>query len=62
MNQVTLNRREMCRLLAAGPAAIALSAHVPAADEEESFALRYVLASSMYGKMKLEDVLPEART
>jgi len=29
--------------------------------EEQPFALRYILASSMYGKMKLEEILPEVR-
>jgi len=61
MNETTLNRREMCRLLAAGPAALALGAGRLAAAEPKPFALRYVLASSMYGTLKLEDVLPEVR-
>lgn len=61
MNETTLNRREMCRLLAAGPAALALGAGRLAADEPKPFALRYVLASSMYGTLKLEDILPEVR-
>ncbi len=55
-----LNRREMCRLLAAGPAALALGTGSLAA-EKKPFSLRYVLASSMYGKMKLDDILPEVR-
>jgi len=61
MNETRLNRREMCRLLAASPAALALSAGRLAADEPKPFALRYVLASSMYGTLKLEDILPEVR-
>ena len=60
MNQTTMNRREMCRLLAAGPAALVLGSRLPAADEKP-FALEYAVASSMYGKLKLEDVVPEVR-
>ncbi len=54
-----LNRREMCRLLTAGPAALALGTGSLAAEKKKPFTLRYVLASSMYGKMKLDDILPE---
>jgi sugar phosphate isomerase/epimerase len=49
----------MCRLLAAAPAALALGTGSFAADEKKPFALRYILASSMYGKMKLGEILPE---
>ncbi len=61
MRETTLNRRQMCRLLAAGPAALALGNISLAADEEKPFALRYILASSMYGKTKLHEILPEVR-
>ncbi len=61
MARNTLNRREMCRLLAAGPAALGLGACRLAAAAEQGFALSYVLASSMYGKMKLPEVLAEVR-
>jgi sugar phosphate isomerase/epimerase len=61
MNETALNRREMCRLLAAGPAVLGLGSGRLAADEPKPFALRYMLASSMYGKLKLEDVVPEVR-
>ena len=61
MSNTTLNRRQMCRLLAAGPAALGLGSGWLAAAEPKPFALRYMLASSMYGKLKLEDVVPEVR-
>jgi sugar phosphate isomerase/epimerase len=51
----------MCRRLVAAPvgawAADCLAAE-PAA-KPEPFALRYILASSLYGKTKLEEILPE---
>jgi sugar phosphate isomerase/epimerase len=61
MNETTLNRRQMCRLLAAGPAALGLGAGWLAEGEPKPFALNYALASSMYGKLKIEDVVPEVR-
>ncbi|NLX98775.1 MAG: TIM barrel protein [Rhodopirellula sp.] len=59
MAEFTLNRRQVCRILAAGPAAVALAGQAPAA--EKPFRLRYCLASCMYGTLKLEDILPEVR-
>jgi sugar phosphate isomerase/epimerase len=59
MNETTLNRRQMCRLLAAGPAALGLGSGWLAAAQPKPFALTYAVASSMYGKLKLEDVVPE---
>jgi sugar phosphate isomerase/epimerase len=61
MANTTLNRRQMCQLLAAGPTAFGLAASWLVAEEPKPFALRYVLASSMYGTLKLEDILPEVR-
>lgn len=61
MNKSALSRRQMCRLLAAGPAAFALGAGRFAAADTKPLALRYVLASSMYGTLKLEDIVPEVR-
>lgn len=51
-----ITRRTACRILA-GAAAGALAAPLPAA--EEKFHLRYVTGSSLYGKLKLDVVLPE---
>jgi sugar phosphate isomerase/epimerase len=59
MTQSKLNRRQMCRLLAAGPAALAMAAPSLGAFNEKPFALKYMLASSMYGKLKLEDIVGE---
>jgi len=61
MNETPLNRRQMCRLLATAPAALALRAGWLAADQQKGFRLRYILGSSMYGKLKLEAILPEVR-
>ena len=61
MDKTALDRRQMCRLLAAGPAALALGAGRRAVAESKPLALRYVLASSMYGTLKLEDIVPEVR-
>ncbi len=57
MTQTMLNRRQMCRLLAAGPAALAMAAPSLGALAAKPFELKYMLASSMYGKLKLEDIL-----
>ena len=69
MADTRLTRREACRLLAAVPAAFALSARrLPAGEAKEEgqgggrpFKFRYMLASSMYGTTKLEEILPEVR-
>lgn len=59
MLHTRLTRRDMCRLLAAG--SLALGTRQLVAAEPSPFALRYILASSMYGKLKLEAILPEVR-
>lgn len=61
MHQDKPNRRRFCKLLTAAPVAIAFGGRAPAAGPQRPFALRYVLASSMYGKMKLAEILPEVR-
>ena len=61
MKSTTLNRREMCRMLAAGPALLGLAPGLLAAAEPKSFGLSYMVGSSMYGTLKLEDILPEVR-
>ncbi|MHC4116825.1 MAG: sugar phosphate isomerase/epimerase family protein [Planctomycetota bacterium] len=54
------SRREFCRGLIAGAAALGVAAgKTPARNA--SFNLRYITASSMYGRMKLEVILPEIR-
>ena len=61
MHETPLNRRQMGRRLAAGAAALTLGAARLQAEPKRAFALRYMLASSMYGTLKLEDILPEVR-
>lgn len=55
-----LNRREFGRGLIAGWAAASL-ARGAMRRQEHAFRLRYIVASSMYGKMRLADLLPEVR-
>jgi len=56
----SINRREFCKGLLAGVAVAGLpSAAMP--TNREIFRLRYVLASSSFGQMKLADILPEVR-
>jgi sugar phosphate isomerase/epimerase len=57
---VRISRRAFCRDLAAGAVAAAL-APVPAAAGPPPYRFRYILASSLYGKLKLAEVLPEVR-
>jgi len=61
MDRTTVSRREACRHLATGTAALALSAVPVAAPARAPFALSYVLASSMYGKFRLEQIVPQVR-
>lgn len=49
-------RREFCASLGAG-----LAAAARAGEKQEGFRLRYIIASSLYGRMKLEEILPEVR-
>ncbi|OHB71751.1 MAG: xylose isomerase [Planctomycetes bacterium RBG_13_63_9] len=56
-----MSRRDVCRLAAGGPLALALARLSFCADGQWPFVLRYVLASSMYGRMNLEAILPEVR-
>ncbi len=63
-NPRRLSRREACRLLAVGSLGVSLPATAfPATAATDgpkpSFSLRYILASSMYGTTKIEDILPE---
>ena len=52
-----ITRREFCKTSAAALAAGVTATLAPAADEP--FELNYMIASSMYGKLPLADVLPE---
>ncbi|HOZ46381.1 MAG TPA: sugar phosphate isomerase/epimerase [Candidatus Hydrogenedentes bacterium] len=56
MNAPILTRRTFCRgLVAAAPIAGLVSA------AQETFRLRYILASSLYGRLDLAEILPEVR-
>jgi len=56
----THSRRDVCRFAAGAIAASALGPARLLADEKPPpFRFRYVLASSLYGKMKLAEILPE---
>jgi len=50
-----MNRRDCLKTLAFAPLALA----APPARAQSSFRLRYLLSSSMYGTMKIEEILPE---
>jgi len=57
----SLNRRQMCRLLAIGPASLVMGGGSLAAGKKRPFGLRHILGSALYGKTKLEEILPEVR-
>ncbi len=64
--RATPNRRQWCGLAALGILEAlgglhAESGGVPGRDADNAFRLRHVLASSLYGRMRLEEILPEAR-
>lgn len=60
MGNRKFTRRQVCKVLAFAPLAVKLPlAQKP--DEERTFRLRYIVASSMYGRMKLFQILPEIR-
>lgn len=54
-----MTRREACRRLVGGTAALAFGTHLTTAAE--GFRLRYILASSLYGTLPLDVILPEVR-
>lgn len=55
---VSSSRRQFCRRLLTGAAALRLAPGA-AADNGIPFKLKYITASSMYGRMKLDVILPE---
>ena len=54
-----MDRRDFCKYLAAAITAATTKAALP--DSTPIFRLRYVVGSSMYGKMPLSEILPEIR-
>lgn len=59
VNHARITRRQACRLLAAGSAAACLPLDTPSAAGPSKFQLHYALASSMYGKLPLEEIAGE---
>jgi len=55
----TCTRRTFCRVAAAASAAVIMCPGL--AEPAQPFRLRYVLGSSMYGKTKLAEIVPEVR-
>ena len=62
MNTSSLSstRREFCKRLIAGAAGVRFAAGA-AVEVKVPFRLRYITASSLYGRMKLDVILPEIR-
>jgi len=56
-----IHRREFCKWLYAGMLAAVAAPVAVWADEVRPGGLKYILASSMYGRMKLSEILPEVR-
>ncbi len=56
-----LNRRQACRLLGGAVAAVCCTGSLQAGASGGKFRLRYILASSLYGMLPLEVILPEVR-
>lgn len=58
INKKRMARREFCLRVGAGAAAAAL-ASTPVRAEDAPFQLRYIIASSLYGRLPLAEVVPE---
>jgi sugar phosphate isomerase/epimerase len=56
VTSLQLTRREFCRNVIAASATLAVS---PLRADDELFHLNYMLASSLYGKLPLAEILPE---
>lgn len=53
-------RRQFCKALAFAPVAASLEV-APRPGNKHTFKLRYIVASTMYGRMELSEILPEVR-
>jgi len=60
MGMRKLTRRQFCKVLAFAPLVSSLGV-APKPSKERTFELRYIVASSMYGRMKLSEILPEVQ-
>ena len=56
-----MNRRDCIKSITAAGTAVSLPQILPAANDGK-FAIDYVLASTLYGNMKLDRILPELGT
>ena len=59
-SDINSSRREFCRRLIAGAAGVRFATGA-APEVKAPFKLKYITASSMYGRMKLDVILPEIR-
>jgi len=60
MDMQKFTRRQFCKALAFAPVAANLEV-TPKPGNKHTFKLRYIVASSMYGRMELSEILPEVR-
>lgn len=60
MAERKLHRREFCKALAFAPLTASIKT-APMPGNKRAIKLRYIVASSMYGRMKLSEILPEVR-
>ena len=56
-----MNRRQFTKQLALGTAAVASSSHFAQAAKKGGFKFKYIVGSSMYGRLPLSEILPEVR-
>ncbi len=61
MGELCMDRRRACGAVAAGMAGLGFGRLLCGAESPRPFSLRYALASSMYGKLRLAEILPEVR-
>jgi len=54
------SRREFCKALAFAPLTASFTT-APMSGNKRAYKLRYIVASSMYGRMNLSEILPEVR-
>ena len=55
----SLNRRQACQLLLGGVSGVCTGLSSSALQASDKFRLKYILASSLYGKIRLEEIVPE---
>ncbi len=55
----SLNRRQACQLLLGGVSGVCTGLSSGGLQASDKFRLTYILASSLYGKIRLEEIVPE---